>query len=113
MFDMFKMMGKFGEVQQRMKEIKENLGSIVLEESELDGTVVVQITADRKIKKITTAPAFYDKYSVEEREDILVEAVNNAIEKADARSKEEMKKGMEGVLPNIPGLDLSSLGLGL
>jgi DNA-binding protein YbaB len=113
MFDMFKMMGKFGEVQGRMKEVKENLSKIVLEESELDGTVVVQITANRKIQKITTSPAFYEKYSVEEREEILAEAVNNAIEKADARSKEETKKAMEGVLPNIPGLDLSSLGLGL
>ena len=110
---MFKMMGKLGEVQNRVKEIKNSLSSIVLEESELDGTVIVEITADRNIRKIKTSPEFYDKYSVEEREDILVEAVNNAVAKADARAKEEMKKGMEGVLPNIPGLDLSSLGMGL
>jgi hypothetical protein len=113
MFDMFKMMGKLGEVQGRVKEIKESLSTIVLEESELDGTVIVEITADRKVRKIKTSQEFYDKYSLEEREDILTEAVNNAIEKADARAKEEMQKGMQGVLPNIPGLDLSSLGMGL
>lgn len=113
MFDMFKMMGKLGEVQGRVKEIKESLASIILEESELDGTVVVEISADRRVRKIRTSPAFYEKYSVEEREDILTEAVNNAIAKADARAKEEMQKGMQGVLPNIPGLDLSSLGMGL
>jgi nucleoid-associated protein EbfC len=113
MFDMFKMMGKLGEVQGRVKEIKENLKNIVLEESELDGVVTVQITADRQVKKIKTSPEFYEKYGVEEREDILTEAVNNAIAKADARAKEEMQKGMQGVLPNIPGLDLSSLGMGM
>lgn len=106
---MFKMLGKLGEVQQKMQDVKERLAQVVLEESELDGVVVVEITATRHIKKIHTAPAFYEKYSVEEREEILAEAINNAIEKADVHHKEEMQKEMQDVIPNIPGLDLSNL----
>jgi nucleoid-associated protein EbfC len=113
MFDMFKMMGKLGEVQQKMADVKEKLKTITLEESELDGVVVVEIKADRTITKIRTAPEFYNKYSVEEREEILTEAVNNAIQKADARAKEETQSAMAGVIPNIPGMDLSSLMGGL
>ncbi|RYD71665.1 MAG: hypothetical protein EOP53_23280 [Sphingobacteriales bacterium] len=113
MFDMFKMMGKLGEVQQKMADVKEKLKTISLEESELDGVVVVEITADRTIKKIRTSDEFYSKYSKEEREEILTEALNNAIQKADARAKEERQNAMQGVIPNIPGMDLSSLMGGL
>jgi len=112
MFDMFKMLGKLSEVQEKMAEVKQKLALIKLEETEMD-VVTVEITADRKIQKIRTSEAFYDKYSKEEREQILVEVVNNAIEKADARSKEEMQAEMKDVIPNIPGLDLSNLPFGL
>ena len=36
-------------------------------------------------------------------------AVNKATEEADALAKEEMRKSTEGLLPNIPGMDLSGL----
>jgi DNA-binding protein YbaB len=42
-------------------------------------------------------------------QDLVVAAVNIASEKADVLAKEELKKSTEGLLPNIPGLDLSSL----
>ena len=113
MFDMFKMLGRIGEIKEKMAEVKAKLGSIIIEESELDGTVVVQISADKVIRSIQTSAAFYEKYSVEERQDILVEAVNNAIQKAEARSKEETQKEMQGVLPEIPGLDLSNMPFSL
>jgi len=110
MFDMFKILGKVGEVKEKMAEVKEKLKTIVLEEPELGGVVKITITADRTIKKISIAPEFYDKYSPEEREHILTETLNNAIAKADARKKEVTQDEMRGVIPNIPGLDLSSLG---
>jgi DNA-binding protein YbaB len=42
-------------------------------------------------------------------QDLIVAAVNKASEEADVLAKEEMRKSTEGLLPNIPGLDLSSL----
>lgn len=110
---MFKILGKIGEVQEKMKQVKEKLKTIELVETELDGVVTVTITADRHIKSIKTSDEFYNKYSKEEREDILVEAVNNAIEKAEARSKEEMNKELKDSIPNIPGLDLNNLPFGI
>ena len=109
MFDMFKMLGKLNEVQEKMKEAKEKIARVSLQESELDGVVVIDITGDKKIQKITTSPEFYDKYCIEEREAILMEAVNNAIEKAEAYSKEFMAAEMKDVMPNIPGMDLASM----
>jgi nucleoid-associated protein EbfC len=109
MFDMFKMLGKMNEVQGKMAEAKERLAKVILRESELDGVVTVEITGSKKILKITTAPEFYDKYSIEEREAILEETVNNALNQAEAYSKEFMAQEMKDVIPNIPGMDLGSM----
>jgi nucleoid-associated protein EbfC len=109
MFDMLKMLGKMNEVQERMAQAKEKLGKVTLQESELDGVVKVDITGNKKILKITTSPEFYEKYSVEEREAILTETVNNALLQAEAYSKEFMAQEMKDVMPNIPGMDLSSM----
>ena len=106
---MFGMLGKLGEVKQKMQDVRSSLSGIMLEENELDGTVIVSISADKTIHKISTSDSFYDKHSKEEREAILTEAINNAIAKADARAKEEMNKNLQGVIPNIPGLDIASL----
>jgi len=38
-----------------------------------------------------------------------VAAVNKAQEEADVLAKEEMRKSTDGLLPNIPGLDLSGM----
>ena len=110
---MFNMLGKIGEVKDRMEEVKKSLDDIILEESELDNAVVVEITAGRKIVSIKTSDEFYSRYSKEEREDILKEAVNNALEKAEHRSKEETQKALKEVMPNIPGMDWNNLPFGV
>ena len=108
MFDMFKMMGRLGEIKEKIAQVKASLDSIVLEETELD-VVTVEVTAARNIKKIRTSPEFYEKYSVEERESILTEAVNNALQKAEAKSKEVMQEEMKDLIPNIPGFDIGAM----
>jgi len=42
-------------------------------------------------------------------QDLVVAAVNKAMEEADIKAKEELKKSTDGLIPNIPGLDLSSM----
>ena len=40
---------------------------------------------------------------------MVVAAVNKALAEVDEQVKEEMKKHTDGLLPNIPGLDLTGL----
>ena len=42
-------------------------------------------------------------------QDLIVAATNKALEEAEARAKEELKKSTQGILPDIPGLDLNNL----
>jgi hypothetical protein len=35
--------------------------------------------------------------------------VNKASDEADVKAKEELRKSTEGLLPNIPGMDLSGM----
>jgi DNA-binding protein YbaB len=42
-------------------------------------------------------------------QDLIVAAVNVALKNIDEKIKEEMKKSTEGLLPNIPGFDLSNM----
>ncbi|MFN4947620.1 MAG: DNA-binding protein, partial [Chryseotalea sp.] len=41
--------------------------------------------------------------------DLIVAAINKANEEAEVQAKEQLKKSTEGLLPNIPGMDLSNL----
>ena len=42
-------------------------------------------------------------------QDLVVAAVNKATDEAEVLAKEEMRKSTEGLIPNIPGMDFSSL----
>jgi DNA-binding protein YbaB len=42
-------------------------------------------------------------------QDLVIAAVNKASDEVEILAKEEMKKSTEGLIPNIPGMDLSSL----
>jgi DNA-binding protein YbaB len=42
-------------------------------------------------------------------QDLIVAAINAALENAENKAAEEMRKSTEGLMPNIPGLDLSKM----
>lgn len=109
MNDMFSMMGKLGEVKEKVQEVKEKLPFIELEEQSDDGSVTVKITADKKVNDITIDDSLLTPEKKESLQLQVTETINSAMEKADATYKEEMKKNLEGHLPNIPGLDMDNL----
>ena len=43
--------------------------------------------------------------------DLVVAAVNKALDEAAEKGQEELKKQTSGMMPNIAGLDLSNFGL--
>ncbi|TAF76445.1 MAG: YbaB/EbfC family nucleoid-associated protein [Bacteroidetes bacterium] len=103
--DLFNIMGKVKEAQERLKVSQEKIGELRTEGESGAGMVKVVINGNRKLMRIEIDDSLMnDKEMVQ---DLTVAAVNNAIKNMDELIKTEMSKSMEGVLPNIPGLDLS------
>ena len=111
MFDMFGMMGKMKEVQAKLKEAQENLQHITVTAEAGAGLVKATVNGQRKLLKIEIDESIMNASDREMVNDLVVAAVNNAMLTATERAQEEMKKKTEGLLPNIPGLDLGSFGL--
>ena len=112
MFNFGDMMGKLQEMQGRLKEVREQMDNILVEAEAGGGMVRVKANANRKVIKIDIDPDIIDKEDPEIMEDLITAAVNKALTLAEARGKEELEKATKGLLPNIPGLDLSRFGLG-
>ncbi len=106
------MMGKFQEMQGRLKEVREQMDHITVESESGGGMVRVTANANRKILKIDIDPDIIDKDDPEIMADLITAAVNKALEQAEERGREELESATKGMLPNIPGLDLSKFGLG-
>jgi len=109
MFDMMKMMGKVKEVQAKMKEAQENLSRLQASGESGGGMVKAIVNGKKQVLSIEIDPAILkaeDKVLVQ---DLVVAAVNKASEEAEVLAKEELRKSTEGILPNVPGIDFSSL----
>jgi DNA-binding YbaB/EbfC family protein len=106
---MMKMMGKMKEVQARMKEAQDNLGKLTVTGESGGGMVKATVNGKRQLLSLDIDPALFKPEDKTVLEDLVVAAVNKAAEEAEITAKEEMKKSTEGLLPNIPGLDLSGM----
>lgn len=109
MFDMMKMMGKVKEVQARMKEAQENLVKIKATGESGGGMVKATVNGKKQLISVDIDSALLKAEDKMVVQDLVVAAVNKASEEADVLAKEEIKKSTEGLLPNIPGMDLSSM----
>lgn len=110
MFDMMKMMGKMKEVQARIKEAQDNLVKVVAHGESGAGLVKASVNGKKQLVSIDIDPSLLkgsdDKIILQ---DLIVAAVNKANEEAEVLAKEELRKSTEGLIPNIPGLDLSGM----
>ncbi|HRI78669.1 MAG TPA: YbaB/EbfC family nucleoid-associated protein [Cyclobacteriaceae bacterium] len=109
MLDMMKMMGKVKEMQSRLKEAQDNLEKITVTGESGAGMVKATVNGKKKLIRLEIDPSILngtDKILVQ---DLVVAAINKALEEVDVKSKEELRKSTEGILPNIPGFDLTGM----
>jgi hypothetical protein len=107
MFDMMKMMGKMKEVQARMKEAQDNLVNVQAQGEAGAGLVKATVNGKKQMVSLDIDPSLLQDKTI--LQDLIVAAVNKANDEADVLAKEEIRKSTEGLLPNIPGMDLSGL----
>ena len=107
--DLSGMMGKMKDLQARMKEAQEQLSTLT--ETAESGAGLVRVTINGQ-KKIIGLEIDNDLIKPEDKEmlqDLVVAAVNKAMENIEPKIKEHLQKSTQGMLPNIPGLDLGNL----
>jgi nucleoid-associated protein EbfC len=109
MFDMMKMMGKMKEVQERLKIAQDSLGTIKASAEAGAGMVKATVNGKKQVVALDIDPAILtleDKILVQ---DLVIAAVNKATEEVEGPAKEHLKKSTDGLIPNIPGLDLTGM----
>lgn len=109
MFDMMKMMGQMKNVQARMKEAQDNLVHVTAQGESGAGMIKATVNGKKQLIAIDVDPSLLKAEDKIILQDLIVAAVNKALDEVEVLAKEEIRKSTEGLLPNIPGLDLSSM----
>jgi nucleoid-associated protein EbfC len=110
MFDMSGMLGKVKELQAKVKEAQDSLQHITVTAESGAGMVVAKANGLRKIISIEVDESLMRPEDKEMLSDLVVAAVNKALDEAEEKAKDEMRRKTEGIMPNIPGFDLGNFG---
>ncbi len=103
--DMAKMMKAAQEMQSKMAEMQESLGSITVQGESGAGLVKATATAKGELTALEIDPSIFDADQKEVVEDLILAAIKDAQSRAQERHAEEMQKLGEGLgLP--PGFKL-------
>jgi len=106
---MMKMMGKMKEVQARIKEAQDNLVNIKATGESGGGMVKATVNGKRQVVGLEIDPTLLKPEDITVVQDLVIAAVNKATEEAELLAKEELRRKTEGLLPNIPGMDLGGM----
>lgn len=88
-----------GNVQKQQGEMAEKLAQITVETESGDGAVTVVATADMQIRNITINTEKVALTDKEQLEDLLVVAVNEALEAAKIKAAAETQKLIKDMFP--------------
>ena len=109
MFDMSKMMEKVQEMQAKMKEAQDKLVHITATGESGAGLVRAVVNGKKQVVSLEIDNDLVKPEDKEMMQDLIVAAVNKALEEIEVKSKDELKKSTEGFLPNIPGFDFGNM----
>ena len=105
MVNLGNMMKQAQQLQKKMADVQEKLNSIEVEGISGGGLVKVVSTAKGEIKRIKIDVSILKPEEKEIVEDLLVAAINDAKQKGETATQEEMKN-VTGGLPLPPGMKL-------
>ena len=109
MFDLSSMMGKFQEAQKKMKEAQDSLSTLVAEGESGAGMVKATVNGKKLLLNLEIDSSLLSKDDKKMVEDLSVAAINKAMENLEPLIQEHMKNSTSGIIPDIPGFDLSNL----
>ena len=96
------MMAQVKRMQAEMRKAQEELAQTVVSGTAAGGSVEVEMTCDSRVKSVTIAPDAVDAADVETLEDLVVVAVNDALQRVAEESARRMGAITGGL--HVPGL---------
>ena len=90
------------QLQAKMAKIQEELGDVTVEATSGGGAVKIVIDGHQKIRSVEISPEAVDSNDVELLQDLIMAAVNEAINKSQEMANNHLSKLTGGL--NIPGL---------
>lgn len=97
-----KMMNQLQQMQKKLVQAQEELGTAIIEGTAGGGVVTVQMNGHRELTAIKLDPSVVDPEDVEMLQDMLMAAIADASKKAQELSDQKMGPLTGGL--NIPGL---------
>lgn len=98
------MFDKLLEAQKKAGEIKSRLDNISVSGEVEDGKIKVIASANKEIKEVLIDDVFFKDADKDELIELLVVALNKALEQADDISKSEMAAATQDMLGGMGGL---------
>jgi len=105
MKDLMKMMKQVQDIQGRMQQMQEELGSLQVEGQSGGGLVKVTLNGKMEARGVKIDPSLMKPEDVEMLEDLLLAAFQDAKGKAEQALQDKMRE-VTGGLPLPPGLKL-------
>lgn len=105
-FDINGMMRQVQKMQKEMEKVQEELGNKVVTEEAGGGMVKVTVNGKQNIVSLVIDPEVINKDDKDMLEDLVMAAVNKAIDSSKKMAEEEMVKVTKGMMPpgmGIPG----------
>ena len=96
------MMGKLAKLQEDMAKAQEALAEETIEVTAGGGAITIVVTGNQRIKSITLSKDVVDPNDVEMLQDLMVAAVNEAIERSQTHAAEKLQDLTGGL--GLPGL---------
>lgn len=90
-------------MQEDMQRVQNELANITVEGTAGGGMVKVVANCQNQIMEVAIEPEVIDPGEKDMLEDLIVAAVNQALENASKRSQEEMQKVMGPMAGKMPG----------
>ena len=100
---MAQMMARARKMQEQMNAIQQELALAEYPATAVGGMVMAVVSGDLKVKNITINPEAVDPEDVEMLQDMVMAAVNEALDTAQKAQNERMGSMTAGL--NIPGLN--------
>ncbi len=101
------MLKQVQKMQAEMQRVQSELGNKTVTEEAGGGMIKAVANGNKEIISVSIDPQVIDKNEREILEDLVVAAVNKALESAAKLAEEEMAKVTKGMLP--PGLSIPGL----